>query len=570
MSVLTYVRVEGFRSIRDAEMVDLDSYNPVIGLNSTGKSNWLRALNLFFNDDLDEEHQSLDLARDFTSFAPKRTKKRVAVTVGLNLRGEFHVRGQADFHANHNISGEIFIRRTWVLGTQTLLLEDTVEFGSSLDSMLVAGPDELPAVMTHIRAIRFVYVPNHTRPADLIRSQLAPLRSTLVARLRSTPAYKTSQVGDLLTELSRMGDRMFGNVSEAMRRGLPGMSVAADLPLDFADLVFTVGVQAIADGQDARPPELEGSGAQSFMLLHVLDLADRTHRSGAFGWIQASIWALEEPESFLHAGLRAQFSIDLARYAEDGRRQVFITSHQDEFVRVASHVWIAERNPDTGFKRCSARDALLESARRSITSFSHPLFAYPTEPVVVVEGKFDEIYLRSAIQESDLRPRWRLLSPSAAFGENVGGDSVLEYLKYNQQVLASRPDSAPVIVLRDWETTDREKYNRQLAIHPYSRCLVAPADLSNPELDETFAGIERFAPTSLIEGVIPHNKLMRDNAEATPRYSVKRKTFAEHKDKLAQAIEDGAPAGPHLAALLAWLDHEVVGILAEVPAGAFA
>ena len=42
----------------------LDDYVPVIGLNSTGKSNVLRALNLFFNGVLDEDRTPPSVDRD--------------------------------------------------------------------------------------------------------------------------------------------------------------------------------------------------------------------------------------------------------------------------------------------------------------------------------------------------------------------------------------------------------------------------------------------------------------------------------------------------------------------------
>lgn len=569
MSIVSYVKIENFRSIRSAEMSDLESYSPLVGLNSSGKSNVLRAINLFFNGHLDESRSPLDLATDFSSHAPRGKKKTVSVTVGLNLGSELKVRGQEEFHTSHGISTTIFIRRTWSLGADSQTLVDTVQFGPSLDRMSPATVDELPAVLTHVRAVRFVYVPNHARPADLIRSELAPLRSTLVARLRATKAYKTSQVNDLLAELGRMGDRMFGEVSTAIRRGIPGMGVTADLPADFADLVFTIGVQAIADGGEARPPEFEGSGAQSFMLLHVLDLADRTHRAGGFGWVQASIWAIEEPESFLHSGLRAQFSSDLRGYSEDPRRQVFVTTHQDEFVRVADSVWMAEKSPDTRLEKLVARNAIQESTRRSITTFTHPLFAHPSEPIVIVEGKFDDVYLRAALREGDFRPRWRLLSPSAAFGDQIGGDSVLEYLKYNRQVIASRPDNAPVIVLRDWEAKDKTKYDKALSAHPYSVCLVAPELLCNPELDESFAGIERFLSTALVKSIVPQRRLGREHSGGDARFSIKRRALEEFKRPLADAVEAGASAGENVVDLFRWLDDEVVKILDSVPASAF-
>ncbi|WP_194762263.1 ATP-dependent nuclease [Microbacterium sp. UFMG61] len=569
MTVITYVGVENFRSIRSASLEGLEDYAAIVGLNSAGKSNILRALNLFFNGFLDEHRSTLVMTEDFSSFAPKRKKKTISVTVGLRIGEDFKVRGQEAFHAESGISDELFIRRQWSLGFDKTTVVDTLQFGADRESLVEAAGDALASVLAHIRAVRFVYVPNHTRAADLIKSELAPLRSNLVSRLRSTKAYRESSVDVLLTELRDMGSRMFGDTSTALGQGLPGLALEPDLPGDFADLVFTMGVNAIAEGDVARSPEFEGSGAQSFMLLHVLDLADRTRRGGGFGWVQASVWAMEEPESFLHAALRAQFSTDLHAYSTDAKRQVLVTTHQDEFVRVANHAWFASKNPDTAYEKLTARQALEASMRASVTSFAHPLFTHPNEPIVIVEGKFDEVHIRAAIQAAGLRPRWRLLSPSAAFGDEIGGDSVLQYLKYNKQVVASRPLSAPVLVLRDWEDSDAPKYNQVLAVHPHSVCLVPPEAVANPQLDQTFVGIERFLSTDLIETVVTSAKLGLENALPNARYAVKRKVLEEKKPLLAKAVREGSDPGPHMQALARWLDAEVVKILESVPTSAF-
>lgn len=509
------------------------------------------------------------MTEDFSTHAPKGKKKVLSVTVGLRLSDDFKVRGQEEFHKAGGISDEIFIKRTWGLSLDKITTIDTLQFGNSLASMTEASTEVAASVIAHIRAVRFVYIPNHARPADLIRRELSPLRSNLVSRLRSTKAYKESSVDDLFTELTAMGERMFGEVSSAVTRGLPGVGIVPDLPADFADLVFNVGVRATTVGDVARAPEFEGSGAQSLLLLHVLNLADRTHRGAGFGWIQASVWAVEEPESFLHAGLRARFSEDLRDYAADPKRQIFVTTHQDEFVRISDFAWLARKDPDTVLHRMTARDALSESTRASILSYAHPLFSFPTEPIVIVEGRFDEIYLRAAIQEADIRPRWRLIAPGEVLGEDHTGDAVHSYLKFNKPVVASRPDVAPVIVLRDWEAKDKQKYDNVLSAHPYSKCLVPPTDIANPSLGESFVGIERFLPTEFVTDVISKNTLGRESGEEDAPYSIKRPALEEAKGKLAEKAENGAPVGPYMQGLATWIDTQITEILKGVPSSAF-
>lgn len=569
MSVVGYVEVENFRSLRRIEMIDLDDYVPIIGLNSSGKSNVLRALNLFFNAYLDEERTPLNMGDDYSSHAPKGKKKVVAVTVGLNLNSDFKVRGQNEFYEENGIEDRIYIRRAWQLGNDKLSTVELLSFGRSREEMIEASAEKAAAVLAHIRAVRFVYVPNHARPAELIRRELEPLRGSLVSRLRSTKAYREASVDELFSEMRAMGERMFGDVSTAVSRGLPGVGIEPDLPVDFADLLFNIGLRATTVGEGARLPEFEGSGAQSLLLLHVLNLADRTHRGTGFGWIQTSIWAVEEPESFLHAGLKIRFAEDLREYAADGKRQVFVTTHQDEFVRIAETAWLAKKGPDTSIVPMETRHALLESAKLAISTYRHPLLSFPTDPIVIVEGKFDAIYLRSAIESTNLKPRWRLVSPEEAFGPDFTGDAIHQYLKYNKQVVASRADAAPVIVLRDWEATDNSKYDTVLKAHPYSKCIIPPADRANPELGESFRGIERFLPTDYVTSVIDVMKLGRETGHPNSPHSIKKQLLEQSKPALARMVGSGHSVGPYMDDLVRWVDDQIVEILAAVPSSAF-
>lgn len=565
MSVLGYVRIENFRSIRLITLDQLGDYVPIAGLNSAGKSNILRALNLFFTGGVDESRDPVDFKTDYSSHAPSGKKKEVSVTVGIKLGPHFKVPKLQDFEDQHGITDVIYIRRQWNLAADNVSSQDTLSFGPGPASLTAAAADELGAILSYIRAVRFVYIPNHARPADLIRQELAPLQGSLVQRLRQTAIYRKMAVNDLLTELGVIGDRMFGGVAERLGKGLPGTTISANLPADFADLVFDVGVNAITSG-NSRAPEFEGSGAQSFMLLHILDLADRTRRSGGFGWIQASVWAMEEPESFLHAGLRAQFSTDLAGYASEERRQVFATTHQDEFMRVADEVWTASQTEGgTAVARASARDAISAATRREITAFRHPLFMHTDLPMVIVEGKFDAVYLKAALRTLGLRPRWRLISPQEAFGQEVSGDAIYGFLNFNRSVIASRPASAPVIVLRDWETKDVSKYDKVLKVHPHSKALICDPGVVNPDLSEDFAGIERYLETAYVEAAVPPTKLGLEHAGAGARRTIKRDDLEKVKATLARGVESGVDPGTYMALLAQWLDAEVTTIINKIP-----
>jgi len=215
----------------------------------------------------------------------------------------------------------------------------------------------------------------------------------------------------------------------------------------------------------------------------------------------------------------------------------------------------------------SSRDALTASTKSAITTFRHPLFVFPDVPLVIVEGKFDDLYLRAALARSARRPRWKLLAPGTMTGEDIGGDGVLPYLRYNAPVLCSRPDTAPIIVVRDWEVPDSDlaKYATVLAKHPTSKPLRPDGDLSNPELNESFVGIERFLTTDRIKRVVPATVLGLENALPGARFTITSRSLKKYKPALAKSMETDPDAGPHMERLLNWIDDQIDEILAQIP-----
>lgn len=408
--ILSGVYVENFRSFRKSWFeVDGDTV-PILGLNSAGKSNILRALDLFFNDSI--EGRTVDFASDLSAHLPGKTKKRIGVGVQLRYPKSFGLKGNRDFFEANGLKETIAIYKEWTL-TPVGIPQCATTFGPDIDTL--KAPDSTSdeaALVALIRSVKYHYVSNHMRPADKVAEILEALRPEIMKTWKNN--YKQS--GEFLTYLTSAANQMFEPVSQSVAKGIEGLAVSAAVPQDLGDLAFELGLNAISGADIIHDLNQEGSGAQSFTLLHFLDLQDGAARKRSFGWVQASIWGLEEPESFLHAGLRTRFADDLRRYAESDRRQAFITTHDDDFVRTAPAAVVVSM--DTGGSkavRVESRDALSQSARARITSYKHPLVTYPDDPLVIVEGRTDKIYLMAAIRSANLRPRWRVISPDDDF-----------------------------------------------------------------------------------------------------------------------------------------------------------
>lgn len=564
--LITGIDIENFRSIRTLRIDDLAAYAPVIGLNSSGKSNLLRALNLFFNGHLDEARTPLELERDYPDSLRKSGKRqRVSVAVCFNTKA-VTPRGAGAWLKAGEFGDTLAIERSWARAAQTGLLLDTYRVGGSFDTLEAVPDGDLQTVLSFVRAIHYRYVPNHVRPADLIRDEIQVLRPSLVTNLSRTKEFQAGGVGETLEALSRVAGAMLEQTSSSIAAG-SGREVSVDVPANFADLAFQVALQTVT-AAGLQPTELQGSGTQSFTLLHVLDLLDRTERGRGFGWTKGHIWAIEEPESFLHAGLRARFAQDLFDYSCDSKRQVLATTHQDEFVRVAEQAYVAELVDDiTRVTAHEARAALEATTQLRITTFQHPLMYDADDALVLVEGKWDAVHLKAALAQIGLRPRWRLASLADLDPRSgSGGSGVEQYLRVNRLVLRSRSSRAPVFVLRDWEDGDLKKFVAVLKEHETSKAFKCPEMLVNPDLDQSFVGIERYLDTNLIKAVMPAQALGRpSDAELPLTRRCGRPKYDEYKVLLAKQVREGASPGAHMAGLVKWIDEQVVAVLDAVP-----
>ena len=82
MRLISRIHIEGFRSVRKATVSDVSDFTVFAGLNYSGKSNVLRALNAYFNGET-ESNRFIDVDEDFFRLDLRKRKKRKKIIVSL-------------------------------------------------------------------------------------------------------------------------------------------------------------------------------------------------------------------------------------------------------------------------------------------------------------------------------------------------------------------------------------------------------------------------------------------------------------------------------------------------------
>jgi predicted ATP-dependent endonuclease of OLD family len=330
MKLITNIRIEGFRSIREADIALEADLTAFAGLNNSGKSNVLRSLNAFFNDETDSG-QSLNVDRDY--FRPdllKKKRKRIRISIKFELPESFNFRKGLEA-AKTLLSGDTFtVTKEWVRDNPlpTFFLN-----GNPLDL------NDRQKLASFLQLIKYRYVPNRVLPTELIRNEHQSLRNVLIRRL----AKKSKGDTDAFQAIRDSSIRMIESLAKRFEDACPGQgAVSLATPTSWQDLVFTFGYRLARDGVEIED-SAQGSGIQSLLMLETLYLIDRDYFQ-QFGWKQAAIWGLEEPESSLHTSLEARVAAYLADVAAEpkSRLQVLCTTHSDLIVQYAGCTVVVE------------------------------------------------------------------------------------------------------------------------------------------------------------------------------------------------------------------------------------
>lgn len=80
---ITEISIRHFRSIINMN-ISVEQLNMFVGLNDVGKSNVLKALNLFFNNEADYNEKFM-FERDFSQLFPEKSKKAKEIVIKITF-----------------------------------------------------------------------------------------------------------------------------------------------------------------------------------------------------------------------------------------------------------------------------------------------------------------------------------------------------------------------------------------------------------------------------------------------------------------------------------------------------
>ena len=293
MKIISKVEINYFRSIYSINLLRNNDVNVLIGGNDSGKSNILKALNLFFNNET-ELNTPFNFIEDLSRLREKEArsaKGRASIWIKVTFN---------NFLGWKSLPDQFSIKRTW-----NRYEEYPVDTYS----------EDLPSttIGRFLNRLSFHYIPA-VRGRDIFSHYLNALHDALIDDEKAGFRGASVNLLDAINSSTR-------DMSDKINKGL-NIQSSIQVPEDLRELFSALDFSTKFSGYDI-PLQKRGDGIQARHIPFILDFVAR-HSS------KQHIWAYEEPENSLELSkafeLASEFSTDFSK-----ENQIFLTTHSPAF-----------------------------------------------------------------------------------------------------------------------------------------------------------------------------------------------------------------------------------------------
>lgn len=322
MQLIKAIEIRYLRSIHRLKVPSTGNLTIFSGANDVGKSNILKALNLFFNNHVDWE-EIIDFYQDFSY-------RRMAEVRRNSIKGRQFIRIDLTFNRPNNYKKslpEVFtVTRIWF--RDSIFPQETNNLESLNRKNKIPGSLETARRMLSqfLNRVRFEYVPA-IRDREFFQYVLENLQESLIAtRMRDDDPLLTA-VKDLNEELKVRAESLRSDFEKTTE-----IETDVSLPTDPSSLfrAFSVSTKWLdshgEENIESQPLSLSlrGDGIQA---LYIPSLLNYIAENSPF----FHIWGFEEPENSVEFNRATDLANEFTTvYCK--KAQIFVTSHSPAFV----------------------------------------------------------------------------------------------------------------------------------------------------------------------------------------------------------------------------------------------
>ena len=316
---ISYFRSFGEKSIKIENLKDLNIFS---GSNDAGKSNVLKALNLFFNDEINI-WEKFDIDKDLSIWQKEKSNKNKENKKINRTENDSHI-AQRDLF----VKIKIFFRRTFTNTTTTpeefwvskkwyrngrFKIEDNIKLAYKKKNDKEPTPRELSAqhgqLTQFLNSINFEYIPA-VKDREFFKHLFSKLQKSLLERDNNFKTY-SKQINQNIASITSDLFKEFKDKT--------GVQAQFETPVTLIDFFTKLGVST----EKGISLFSRGDGIQARFIPEILNEISKGKKY--------VIWGFEEPENSYEYRSAENLANDFLKIYSMNK-QIFLTSHTKEFL----------------------------------------------------------------------------------------------------------------------------------------------------------------------------------------------------------------------------------------------
>ena len=299
---ISQIQIKNFRSIRNEVIVPKD-LNIFVGLNDAGKSNVLKALNLFFNGETDYGRK-FAFSYDFTYLFPKSSHSTKEIRITIKF----------DIPDTYSESGEYTWTKVW--RTNGYFVETILNSQGN-------SPNPKSRVPGALRRIKYRYVPA-IKSREYFKTLLGDLYTAVFSSINNPLEESVNTFSASLRDYTQ-------ELSSSIEQQLQ-ISSLLSFPDDLNDIFKALIFETSCNLEGINVPlTARGDGIQIRHIPIILRfIAHEDQKSRQRGSMKVcTIWGFEEPENGLELLKTFQLANEFETYSNE--IQIFLSTHSPAF-----------------------------------------------------------------------------------------------------------------------------------------------------------------------------------------------------------------------------------------------
>ncbi|MBS4673561.1 ATP-dependent nuclease [Aeromonas hydrophila] len=342
--MIRQITITNFRSIRK-ETISTEEITTFVGKNDAGKSNLLRALNLFFNGKTDAD-TDYNFQSDFNinAIVQQRKAKEIKVELVLKLPRSYRKPDQPD---------TVYWSKIWRADG----FHDEVQQHCEVKGGAVVNKRNFPKrskIPSLLKSINYIYIPA-IKDANFFRDLQGKLYDVLAISseqgLHASANSFEQEINEHISELMGEIDTVFASSNNEIK-----------LPQNLRNIFGALEFKA-----DNIPLSRRGDGIKIRHIPMMLSfIALKQQSIGAKITIRPQIWGFEEPENNVEFSTCFELNNQLIEAAKK-HTQMFITTHSPAIYSLSFNAslpsglksisyYVDKKGHDTKLQSCSEQD----------------------------------------------------------------------------------------------------------------------------------------------------------------------------------------------------------------------